>query len=123
MLADQRNSYDSYWQKFGSDESKLAKQGYFDYSTSNDNPLTVQLFADGEETPYYSFVLPSNDEREEVPMRVRFPAIKFRLWRIIVTSPPADGSFRLWTPIQIDVKPVKAGSGYQRAEITEGLTP
>lgn len=123
VLADQRNSYDSYWQKFGTDESKLAKQGYFDYSTSNDNPLTVQLFADGEETPYYSFVLPSNDEREEVPMRVRFPAIKFRLWRIIVTSPPADGSFRLWTPIQIDVKPVKAGSGYQRAEITEGLTP
>jgi hypothetical protein len=123
VLADNRSSYDSYWQSFGSNESKLAKQGFFDYSTDAGNTILVQLFADGNMLPYYVFTLATNTARSEVPMRVRFPAIKFRLWRIIMTSVLGDGSWKLWSPVQVDAKQVKQNGGYTRSEITEGMTP
>src|SRR5208282_5763907 len=122
---DQRNSYDSYWQKFGTDESKLVKQGYFDYTTTDGNNILVQLFADGDPVPYYTFNLLSNTARYEVPMRVRFPAIKLRLFRMVMTSVVSSGSFQIWEAIQIDQKPVigSGSKGYMRTELTEGLTP
>ena len=116
VLPDQRTSYDSYQHKFGTDESKLVKQGYYDVTSTV--PVLVQLFADGNSVPYYVFTLVANPDRYESPMRVRFPAIKLRLFRVVMTCDPS-GVFQLWSPIQVDQKKVCVGKGYERSELTE----
>jgi hypothetical protein len=113
-LVDTRSSFDTYWFKFSQDESKLIKQGYFDYTSSA--PITVQLFADGATTPYYTFTLPANPNRFEVPERVRFSPIKCRLWRLIATVPTGE-NFMFWHAPQIDVKGVETGKGYSKSEL------
>lgn len=113
-LAEQLNSYDTYWIKFMTDESKLVKQGWFDYTATA--PITVNLFADGSSVAYYSFTLPTNATRTEVPMRVRFLPTKLRLFRLVAVCP--TGSFQFWVAPQIDQKPVKVGGGYSRSELT-----
>ena len=125
LLADARSSYDSYWISFNSNEEKLVKQGYFDY-TSND-VITVLLYADGDTTAYYTFTLPINTTRMNVPMRVRFGnnelgalgAQMQRMFRMVMVSP---GTFQLWSPLQVDVKPLLAGKGYKR-EILGDIVP
>jgi len=116
VLPDRRTSYDSYQHKFGTDESKLVKQGYYDVTSTV--PVLVQLFADGNSVPYYVFTLVANPDRYESPMRVRFPAIKLRLFRVVMTCDPS-GMFQLWSPIQVDQKKVCVGKGYERSELTE----
>jgi hypothetical protein len=113
-LAAQLNSYDTYWIKFGTDESKLVKQGYFDYTSTA--PVIVGIYADGNVNSYYSFTLPTNAARSESPTRVRFPAIKLRQFRLIATT---TGNLQFWNAPQIDQKPViDAGAkGYQRSEL------
>jgi hypothetical protein len=97
-----------------SDESKLIKQAYFDY-TSN-APITVSLYADGQTVPYYTFTLPTNTARAAVPMRVRLPAIKCRMWRCVATC--AQGQeFQFWTAPQVDQKPCLVGRGYEISEL------
>ncbi|HXN71556.1 MAG TPA: hypothetical protein VN861_03270 [Candidatus Acidoferrales bacterium] len=119
VLPEQRAVLDSYWHKFGTDESKLIKQGYFDYTASL--PVDVNLYADGSPIPYYSFTLPANPTRSEVPVRVRFPALKPRLFRCIMTSTspnPAENDLQVWSAIQIDQKPICIGKGYTRSELS-----
>ena len=115
ILPEQVQSYDSYWHKFGTDESKLVKQGYFDYTSIA--PITVNLFADGSTIPYYTFTLPANPNRLQVPMRVRFPVAKCRLWRQTSTS---SGAYQNWSALQVDWKPVcgpPSAKGYVRGEL------
>ena len=114
LLVEQVNSYDTYEIKFNTDESKLVKQGWFDY-TSN-ALVTVNLYADGSSSPYYTFVLPANPNRLEVPMRVRFPSAKLRLFRLVALCPQGN-QFQFWSAPQIDQKPLKVGSGYVRSEL------
>ena len=110
VLADYRSSFDSYWQKSSSDELKLWKEGYFDYQASD--PVTFSLYMNGYlDHPYYQFTLPAQTDRSVV--RVLFPAMKCRLWRMIGVS---SGSFQLWSPVQIDSKQLEEGSGYMRGE-------
>ena len=116
VLPDQRTSYDSYQQKFGTDESKLIKQGFFDLTSTV--PVLIQLFADGDPVPYRQITLPANPTRYESPIRVRFPAIMMRLFRIVMTC-ANTGMFMLWSPLQIDWKPVSVGKGYARGELVE----
>lgn len=113
-LAEQRSSYDSYWIKFGSDESKLIKQGYFDYTS--DGTVSVSLYADGGTIPYYSFTLPANPTRSQVAERVRFPTKMCRMWRVVMTV--ATGrTLQVWQAPQVDQKSVCVGKGYQRSEL------
>ena len=113
VLAANRNTFDTYWIKFNNDESKLAKEGYFDYTSTA--AITVELYADGNTVPYYTFTLPANATRSQVPERVRFPALKFRLWRLVMTSTAA---FQMWNAPIIRVKPCLVGSGYSNADLT-----
>jgi hypothetical protein len=113
LLAANRNTYDTYWIKFGTDESKLVKEGYFDYTCTT--PITVSVYSDGSTTAYYTFTLPINAMRSQVPMRVRFPAIKCRQWRCVAT---ADAKFQWWNNPQVNVKNCLVGSGYAKAELT-----
>ena len=112
-LAAQLNSYDTYWIKFGTDESKLVKQGYFDYTSTES--IVVNLYADGNTTPYYTFTLAANPTRFESPIRVRFPATKLRQFRLVATC---TGNMQFWTSPQIDQKAVQVGKSYQRSELT-----
>jgi hypothetical protein len=120
VLPEFRATYDSYFIKFGQDESKLIKQGFFDYTSSL--PVLVNLYADGSDIVYYTFTLPPNSTRSEVPTRVRFPAIKLRLWRVIMAaigSEPQTNQFQLWSAVQIDQKMVigPGSKGYSRSEL------
>lgn len=108
ILADYRTSFDSYWQKAGINELKLWKEGYFDYSATED--VTFSLYANGYmDHPYFQFTLPAQADRSDV--RVLFPALKCRLWRMVGVS---AGDFQLWSPVTIDSKPLLEGSGYER---------
>lgn len=113
LLAANRSTYDTYWIKFGSDESKLIKEGYFDYTSTT--PITISLYSDGGTTPYYTFDLPINPNRSQLPMRARFPAIKCRQWRCVGTS---EFKFQWWNNPQVSVKQCLVGSGYSKAELT-----
>lgn len=120
-LPEQRATYDSYQIKFGTDESKLVKQAYFDVTSGL--PVTVDLYADGSDIAYFSFTLPANPTRSESPTRVRFPAIKLRLFRLVMASTgtnPIENQFQLWSAIQVDQKTVigSGSKGYNRSELT-----
>lgn len=107
LLAAYRTSFDSYWIKFGTDESKLVKEGYFDYTSTTS--ITVSLYADGGTAPYYSFVLPANPNRQSEPVRVRFAPIKLRMFRCIATS---SAPFQVWANLEIRWKSCRVGTGY-----------
>jgi len=113
ILAAYRSSFDTYWIKFDSDASKLVKQCYFDYTSSA--PITINIYADGSTTPYYTFTLPTNTARASVPMRVRFPARKLRMFRCVGTS---GGDYQFWNNPVLEVKAIKVGTGYANYEFT-----
>lgn len=113
LLADYRSSFDSYWQKAGIDELKLWKEAYFDYSCTE--VVNFSLYRNGDmNNAYFVFSLPVQPNRAVV--RVLFPALKSRLWRMVGVS---TGDFQLWSPVQVDSKPLLEGSGYER--VTYGV--
>ena len=89
----------------------MVKQCYIDYRATE--PVNVSIYADGSHTPYYTFVLPINPNRTEVPMRVRFPAMKLRQFRVIALS---TADFQFYNAPQFDQKPVSTDKGYKRSE-------
>jgi hypothetical protein len=109
LLADYRSSWDSYWQKFGIDLLKLVKEAYFDYSATA--PVVINLYVDGSSIPYYTTTLTVQPTRLSV--RLLFPAVKCRLWRIVLAS---TGNFQLWTSLTVCQKPLQEGSGYAEHE-------
>jgi hypothetical protein len=112
VLADYRSSFDTYWIKFGSDESKIVKQAYFDYNTTT--AITVTLYADGAAVPYFTFTLPVQVNRASV--RVIFPAWKPRLWRAVGVC-AAGGVYQFWSAVAIDHRPIKEGSTWNHYEV------
>ena len=118
-LADFDNTFDSYWIKFGTDESKFIKQGYFDYTSAN--PINVNLYADGSDTAYWSFTLPAGSQRQVV--RVRFgnvnpgtTAFTCRTWRIVMLQSEPQ-AFQMWKSPRIEWKLVGAGHAYMVKEL------
>jgi hypothetical protein len=112
VLADYRTSFDTYWLKFGSDKSKIVKQGYFDYTSTT--PLTFTLYADGSSTPYFTFTLPAEPTR--LTVRVIFLHKKPRLWRMIGNA-PNSAPFQLWNPVTVEQKGIDEGSTYMISEL------
>lgn len=104
-LAETRKSMDTYWLKQGTDESKLCKQGYFEYTATA--VLSGEIYYDQNPTPQFTFTLPASDR---ISTRVRFPAIKYRLMRVIITS---TADFQIWPDSKLEVKPVCSTKGYQ----------
>jgi hypothetical protein len=109
VLADQRTSWDTYWQKIEKDYlGILPKNIYCDYTSTAQ--LVVRLFADGNDAASYyidNFTLIPQANRSTV--RVQLPARKGRLWRVIITS---TEPFQLWAPVRTDTKSLQEGSGY-----------
>jgi hypothetical protein len=118
VLAEQISSYDSYWVKLADDESGLGKQLYFDYTS--ESPTQINVYADG--VLYYSFTLPTNPNRIEVPTRVRLPALKMRLFRVVASSQgitAPTSAFQFWNPLALDRKPIlgAGAKGYSKKEL------
>jgi hypothetical protein len=115
VLAEQRSSFDSYWLKFGSEESKIGKQLYLDYTSTG--IVTVNVYTDGSLIPYYTFTLPANPSRLQSVVRTRLPALPFRLWRCVITV-PSGATLQTWQTPSLDVKPIGGmGKGYSRSEL------
>lgn len=109
MLAETRQSFDTYVLNQGTDESKLCKQGYFDYESTA--ALSVNIYYDQAATAGFSFTLPAAPQR--ISTRVRFPAVKYRLIRVTGTS---TADFQMWSA-DLEVKPIVTGKGYMKSPL------
>jgi hypothetical protein len=106
QLAAIRRSFDTYDLKFGIDESKILKQMYVEY-TAPTSPIVVNVYYDQRATP---LVLTLPVAQTRLAMRVRLPAIKFRIFRLVMNS---ISDFQLWPDSKFEVKPVVATKSYQ----------
>lgn len=119
VLAANRSSLDSYWLKLGEDTSFFVKQGYFDYTSTQD--VTVNLYRDGSSTLYHTFDLPAMPNRWVE--RVRFPALLMREFRMIIlgavgTAPALSSPIQIWAAPRLEWKTAKSsGGGYQIYEV------
>lgn len=124
ILPEERASYDSYAQKCGTDLSKFIKQVYLDYTSTV--ALNCSVYADGSETPYYTFTLPAQTNRAVIRVRMSnlsagTTAFTMRTWRlIIVTTSTADPlvGFMLWQNPRVEWKPI-GNNAYQVKELAE----
>lgn len=112
IQAEFRTSYDSYWMNFGTEEYKLVKEGWFEYTSTDTGGINFQVFLDGSTTPTFTFNLPQSSNR--VVARVRFPAHKAKLWRFVATS---AGNFQLYDSSFVMVKGINSGIGYNKAPV------
>jgi hypothetical protein len=104
-----RHSLDTYWSKYGTEEYKLAKQGYFEYSCTS--PLTVFCYIEGiESAPQFTVTLPSTGGLRKI-IWVRFPATKATMFRWVVTGAT---DFKMYESSHIEVKPLCGEKGYAR---------
>lgn len=110
VLAAARTSLDTYWIDFGTEASKICKQCYFDYTSTA--PINIAIYADGSSSPYYTVTLPAAPNRSDI--RVRFPALKFRKFRMIVLC---NESMQMWRAPRCEWKAVTYGSSYALYEV------
>lgn len=109
-LAKTRKDMDTFWMKLGTDESKVVKQVYFEYTSTQDAAFSV--YYDGESVPRWTFTLP-NSGGVRAARRFRLPAISCRMIRLIGAS-VAD--FQIWTDSKIEFKVLGTGKGYNSIE-------
>jgi hypothetical protein len=122
LLVEERASWECYWVKFGTDDSKFAKESYWDYTSPV--PINVSLYADGSTTPYFIFQLLAQPNRAVI--RVRHgnvnsgaTAFTFRTWRaiaIVDSSTDPLQSFQFWANPKVLWKPIGQHS-YQMKEL------
>lgn len=124
LLPPNMASWDTYDIKFGTDDSKFAKESYWDYTSPV--PVNVSLYADNSyPIPYFTFQLPARPNRGVI--RVRHgnvnsgtTAFTFRTWRAIalaVTATDPLQTFQFWANPKVLWKPVGAGHTFQMKEL------
>jgi len=109
-LAKTRKSFDTFWLKLGTDESKVVKQVYFEYTSTTD--LFFSVYYDGSATPGFTFTLP-NSNGVRVSVRSRLPAVSCRLIRFVALS---VNDFQIWESSRIEYKVLGTGKGWQVVE-------
>ena len=112
LEAELRKSFDTWWLRLNTDTYKLVKQGYFEYVASDAAGIIVNVYIEGQATAKYSFTLPQQTTRGA--RRVRFPAVKAKLWRLVATS---SSDFMLYGETSLSVKPVGAEKGYAEVKL------
>lgn len=113
-----RDTFDSYWVKQGTDHWKIWKQGWFEYVAPDPAGITFSVYLEGNTTtPAFTFSLASTSVR--TAKRVRFPATKAKIRRIVATSP---SRFQLYGESFIEWKDITTDSGYQRENLGSMLT-
>ena len=107
-LAMTRRSLDTFQLRFSTDESKICKQAYFEYTANA--VISGAIYYDDSPTIGFPFTLPQYSGVRN-SLRVRLPAVSFRLLRCILTS---TADFRVWNESAFEVKPLCQGKGYQK---------
>jgi hypothetical protein len=108
--AEFRQSFDSYWIKFGTDEFKICKQSYFEYVAPDAAGVSFSVYTEGDMTvPSFTFTLPKATVRTST--RIRFPAVKAKVWRWIATS---ASNFQMYGESFIEFKPITTSKGYMK---------
>jgi hypothetical protein len=97
--AEYRQSFDSYFDKFGTDMFKIFKQGWFEYMALDSGGINFSIYLDSATVPVFTFNLPQSSVR--ATERVRFPAIKCKIWRMVATS---ASDFRFYGDSHIEWK-------------------
>jgi hypothetical protein len=122
LLATYSASMDSYWIKFGTDESKFVKQLYIDYSSQV--AVIANVYADNSSIPYFTFTLPAAATRQVVRVRLSnvnsgTTAFTLRTWRLIMVedAPIPPNQMQIWEKIKIEWKPIGAGNSYRPYEL------
>lgn len=116
--AEFRETFDSYWSKFGTDEWKFLKQGWFEYVAPDPAGITFAVYIEGNTvTPAYTFTLPQATTR--TTERVRFPAVKATVWRMVGISP---SKFRLYGESFVEFKSITNDKGYNRENLGQMVT-
>lgn len=109
-VAKTRRTFDTYKLNLGTEDSKFAKNSWWDYNSTQPVNVTV-TYDDGFQFP---FTLPATAGVRNV-LRQRLPGNRsFRLIRFVGTS-PAD--FQLWS-CKCEMKPLAFGKGYTVSEFT-----
>lgn len=112
--AEARKSYDSYWTKYGTDEFKIVKQAWLEYIAPDAAGITFNAYIEGSAVPQFSFTLPQATVR--TAKRIRFPAVKAKVWRWVATS---ASDFQFYAESHFEVKPIGSQKGYQPAKIMQ----
>ena len=107
--AEWRESFDSYFLKQGTDRFKVWKQCWVEYVAPDPAGITFSVYTEGSTTPTFTFNVPQTTVRTS--KRIRFPATKAKIWRVIGTSP---SKFRLYSESFVEYKEVNTASGYQK---------
>lgn len=110
--AEKRKSFDSYWSRYGTDEWKIIKQGWFEYVAADAGGIAFDVYVEGSATPEFTFTLPQSTTR--TAKRKRFPAVKAKIWRWVATS--AD-DFQLYDESHLEIAPVGGNKGFSKAKM------
>lgn len=116
VQAEARRSWDTWWLGQGDDEWKVTKQIFAEYKAVDPAGITVNAFLDGDmSAPKFTFTLPQSAGSHRIANKVRFPATKYRLLRLVGTS---NSDFFMYDDTQIEQKLLGTGKGYQRSKIS-----
>lgn len=115
--AEERQSYDSYKLDFGSASFKFVKQGWFVYAAPDPAGIEMAIYLDDNPIPSYIFTLPQTPiANTRTTMKVRFPALKFRIIRLVGTS---DSPFQMYTKdTELETKNCDSQKGWQKMALS-----
>jgi hypothetical protein len=106
-LAKTRKTLDTFHLRFGTEDSKVAKDIFLEYTATAD--VTGSIYYDGSSVSGFTFTLPANGGVRNA-LRIRMPAVSFRLWRMILSCPT---DFQVWENSRCQVKNLCVGRGYE----------
>lgn len=116
--AEYRESFDSYFTKFGTDEFKFVKQGWFEYTAPDPGGIYFLVYIEGDMTnPIYDFQLPQATVR--TARRLRFPPVKAKVWRFVGIS---ASKFQLYGESFVEWKSVTMAKGYNKENLGKMIT-
>ena len=116
LEAEYRRSFDTYWLEDATPEFKLQKQTWITYTCQDPGGINFAMYLDGSGTPAFTFNLPQSNNRTTV--RVRFPAMLYRLRRLVGTT--TTGDFQIYAESELETKVITAQKSYSRVRLLAG---
>jgi hypothetical protein len=115
--AEERVGYDSYKLDFGSASWKLWKQAWFVYAAPDPAGIEMAVYIDENPIPSYIFTLPQTlPSSIRTTVKVRFPALKGRIIRLVGTS---ESPFQMYTKdTEVEYKLLDAQKGYAKMALS-----
>lgn len=113
LEAEERMSFDTYRLDHGSASWKCWKQGWFVYAAPDPAGIEMAVYIDDQPIPLYVFTLPQTlPSQIRTTVKVRFPALKGRIIRLVGTS---DSPFQMYDKdTELEAKFLDAQKGWQK---------